>query len=110
MIRNILKELAKAPWSAWFGIIVIIGYVLAAVFAPVIAPFSETEIVGAQYEPPDSTWILGTDNVGRDMFSRLIYGARNTVGIAFVTTCLTFVVGGVLGLMRRPSAAGSIRS
>ena len=99
MISGILKELAKAPWSAWFGIVVIVIYILAATFAPLIAPFSETEIVGAQYEPPGETFILGTDSVGRDMFSRLIFGARNTVGIAFVTTILTFVIGGVAGLL-----------
>ncbi len=99
MASGILKELFKAPWTAWFGLVVIAVYVIAAVFAPAIAPFGETEIVGAQYEPPNETYLLGTDNVGRDMFSRLIYGAQNTVGIAFITTCLTFFIGGVCGLM-----------
>jgi peptide/nickel transport system permease protein len=43
--------------------------------------------------------LLGTDNLGRDMLSRLIYGARNTVGIAFATTALAFILGSVLGLL-----------
>ena len=41
---------------------------------------------------------LGTDQIGRDMFSRLIYGARNTIGIALVTTLLSFAIGGTLGV------------
>lgn len=98
-MRGIWITLAKAPWSAWFGLVVIAAYVLAAIFAPAIAPFSETEIVGGQYEPPGEKWLLGTDNLGRDMFSRLIYGARNTVGIAFITTCLTFLIGAIAGML-----------
>lgn len=98
-MSTLFTTLKKAPPSAWFGLVVIVVYVVAAVFAPLIAPFSETEVVGGQYEEANAQWLLGTDNVGRDMFSRLIYGARNTVGIAFVTTILTFVIGGIAGLL-----------
>ena len=49
--------------------------------------------------PWDDKHILGTDNVGRDMLSRLIYGARNTIGIALVTTALAFVVGVIAGFL-----------
>lgn len=98
-MSSLFKSLKKAPLSAWFGILVILSYVIASIFAPIIAPFGETEVVGGQYEPSTDEWILGTDNVGRDMFSRLIYGARNTVGIAFTTTCLTFIIGGIFGLL-----------
>jgi peptide/nickel transport system permease protein len=55
--------------------------------------------VGREYQAWDSVYLLGTDNLGRDMLSRLIYGARNTVGIAFVTTALAFILGSVLGLL-----------
>jgi len=54
--------------------------------------------VGAQYLPWSTEHILGTDKLGRDMLSRMIYGARNTVGIAFLTTALAFLLGSVLGL------------
>jgi peptide/nickel transport system permease protein len=50
-------------------------------------------------EPTAEDFKLGTDNLGRDMLSRLLYGARNTVGIAIITTLLAFVLGGVLGLI-----------
>jgi peptide/nickel transport system permease protein len=79
--------------------IVITLYLFAAVFAPLLAPYPETELVGGAFEPWGGQFILGTDQLGRDMLSRLIYGARNSVGIAFMTTMLSFILGSALGLM-----------
>lgn len=93
------KTMRSAPVTAAFGILVILIYIVVALFAPVIAPFGEHEVVGAQFLPWASPHLLGTDNLGRDMFTRLVYGARNTVGIAFVTTALAFLVGSFLGLL-----------
>ncbi|MHC8508507.1 MAG: ABC transporter permease [Rhodospirillales bacterium] len=99
LAENALRELKKAPITAKIGLFLILVYVIVAVFAPWIAPFSETEIVSAEYEPWSAAFPLGTDNLGRDMLSRLIYGARNTVGIAFVTTILAFFIGISMGLL-----------
>lgn len=96
---NMARELRKAPLTASFGMLVILIYVFVALFAPLIAPFAESEVVGRQYQQWDSTYLLGTDNLGRDMLTRMIYGARNTVGIAFATTALAFFVGSILGLL-----------
>jgi peptide/nickel transport system permease protein len=93
------RELAKAPLSAWFGMIVIAIYAIGAIFAPLIAPYGEAEIVGKAYQVPSAEFWFGTDQIGRDLYSRLIYGARNTIGIALVTTLLSFAVGGSLGVM-----------
>ena len=93
------KLLRTAPPTAWFGLTVILLYILAALLAPAISPYGETEVVGEQYEAWSEEFILGTDNVGRDMLTRLIYGARNTVGIALLTTVLTFLLGSFLGLL-----------
>jgi|TARA_R110002072_G_scaffold94336_7_gene208525 peptide/nickel transport system permease protein len=93
------RTLCTAPVSAGFGMLVIIVYILIAILAPVVAPFTEREVVGAQFLPWDAPYILGTDNLGRDMFSRLVYGARNTVGIAFMTTALAFFLGAFFGLL-----------
>jgi peptide/nickel transport system permease protein len=99
------RELKKAPISAKFGLLVIFGYVFVALFAPWLTPFGESEIVGSEFEPwgtvgPEGKqFVLGTDNLGRDMLTRLLYGARNTIGIAFVTTCLAFLIGGVAGIL-----------
>ena len=97
--RDIAKVMRQAPLTASFGLFVIVVYVAAAVFAPVIAPFGEAEVVGSSYAPPDEAMILGGDQLGRDMFSRIIYGARNTVGIALLTTAIAFLVGSLTGLM-----------
>ncbi len=93
-----IRLLKSAPISARIGLLIIAVYAIGALFAPTLAPFSETEVVGAEYEPWSEQFVLGTDNLGRDMLSRLLYGARNTVGIAFVTTALAFLIGGVFGL------------
>ncbi len=93
------RELRTAPRAAWFGMVVILVYVMVAATAPIIAPFGETEIVGAEYLEWGGQHLLGTDNLGRDMLTRLIYGARNTVAIAFVTTLLAFTIGGFGGLL-----------
>jgi len=93
------RLMRSAPLTASFGLLVILVYLIAATFAPMIAPFGESEIVGSTFAPPDEQMILGGDQLGRDLFSRLIYGARNTVGIAFVTTSIAFFLGVVAGLV-----------
>jgi peptide/nickel transport system permease protein len=98
-IADAWRELKKAPLSAKFGLLVILGYVFVAIFAPVLTPYGESEIVGAEFEEWGDKFILGTDNLGRDMLTRLLYGARNTIGIAFVTTCLAFLIGGIAGIL-----------
>ena len=90
--------LRKSPATARFGMIVIAIYIFVAIFAPWIAPYGEAEVFAQPYAPWGGKHLLGTDQIGRDIYSRMIYGARNTVGIALVTTILAFVIGGGLGL------------
>lgn len=95
------------PVTAAFGILVIIIYAILAIFAPLIAPYGEEQVLGAANVIPggdpalggDPKYPLGTDQLGRDMLSRLIYGARNTVGIAFITTCFAFLIGVTFGFL-----------
>ncbi len=91
------KLLRQSPWSARIGLAIVLLNVFAAVFTPYITPYSETEIVGDVWLPMSWDHLLGTDHLGRDLYTRLIYGARNTIAIAFVTTMLSFVVGTILG-------------
>ena len=93
----IFKLLRQSPWSARIGLAMILINVAAAFLAPVISPYNETEIVGDVWMPMSSDHLLGTDHLGRDLFTRMVYGARNTIAIAFVTTMLSFIVGIVLG-------------
>ena len=98
-LERMWMTLRKAPLSAWFGMTVVAVYILVALFAPVLAPHGEAEVFPQPYAPWGGEFLLGTDQIGRDILSRLIYGARNTMGIALVTTLLSFVIGGGLGLV-----------
>jgi len=98
-LQGALREILKAPITAKFGILVILVYGFVAIFAPILTPYGETEIVGPEFDVWGEQFILGTDGLGRDMLTRLLFGARNTVGIAFITTCLAFLIGGLTGLL-----------
>ncbi len=101
------KLFRSMPLTAAFGILVIFIYAVFAIFAGAIAPYGQSEILGAANVVAGSDpafggnpeYPLGTDQIGRDILSRLVYGAQNTVGIAFITTCLAFFLGGSLGFL-----------
>jgi peptide/nickel transport system permease protein len=102
------RKLFRAmPLTAAFGVLIILLYALVSIFAGPIAPYGQEEILANANIVPggnplmggDPNFPLGTDQIGRDIYSRLIYGAQNTVGIAFATTCLAFFVGGSLGFL-----------
>lgn len=94
-----MNWLRSAPFSACLGMGMVVVTLLAAILAPVIAPYGETEVAGDVWLPASPDHWIGTDNLGRDLFSRLLYGARNTIAIAFLITALSFVVGIVWGFL-----------
>jgi peptide/nickel transport system permease protein len=79
--------------GALAGLTIVAVNLLAALLAPVIAPHGEADLVGDVWGPISGQAWLGLDNLGRDMFSRILFGARTTIGIAFVITILSFVIG-----------------
>jgi len=91
------KLLRSSPLSARIGLAMVLINIAVAILAPVIAPYGETEIVGDVWLSASKDHLLGTDHLGRDLFTRLLYGARNTIAIAFATTLLSFMVGTVCG-------------
>ncbi|PRX37087.1 peptide/nickel transport system permease protein [Meinhardsimonia xiamenensis] len=101
------KLFRQMPLTAAFGIMIILAYAFVAIFAGWLAPYGQEEVLGAANVVPggdpaiggDPRFPLGTDQIGRDILSRLIYGAQNTVGIAFVTTALAFFLGGSFGFL-----------
>ncbi len=97
--KEMAKELRTAPLTAAFGMFVVFTYAIAGIFAPWIAPFGEAEVISQAFAPADENMLLGADQLGRDMFSRLIYGTRNSVGLALTATLLAFFVGAFLGLL-----------
>lgn len=74
-------------------------YFLMALLAPLIAPYGMAEVVGGVWEPSSADFLLGTDNIGRDLLSRMIYGGRTTIFIATVATILSFTTGSILGFL-----------
>lgn len=97
-LQKMLKTLKTSPVSARIGLTVIVFSLIVALFAPILAPYGESEVVADVWLSPGGEHLLGTDQLGRDMFSRLIYGARNSITIAFVTTLIAFFLGAFLGL------------
>ena len=87
------QALRRSPLITRVALIVVMLYLATALFAPVLAPFGETSIVGPPYQPWGDKFVIGTDNLGRDMLSRLIYGAQNTIGVAVLITALAFLIG-----------------
>jgi peptide/nickel transport system permease protein len=83
--------------AALIGLAIVAINLLGAVLAPVIAPYGEATPVGDVWAPPSAEFWLGLDNLGRDMFTRLLYGARTTISIALVITCLSFAIGIAMG-------------
>jgi peptide/nickel transport system permease protein len=95
----IQNSLRNPPISAKIGMVILLFFIICAVFAPVIAPYGEAESVGKTWIGSSPEFWLGTDNIGRDMLSRIIYGARMTLGVAAACTLLSCVIGVTMGLL-----------
>jgi peptide/nickel transport system permease protein len=78
---------------ALIGMLIIALNIGAAILAPVIAPFDQADVVGDAWDDPSAQHLLGLDNLGRDLFSRLLFGARMSIGLSLVITCLSFAIG-----------------
>ncbi|MDH4992588.1 ABC transporter permease [Aquamicrobium lusatiense] len=90
-------DIRHIPPSALVGLLLTALFLFAALFAPWIAPYGNGEIVGEVWGPMSAAHPLGTDNLGRDLLSRMIYGARITIFITVTATALSFILGSVLG-------------
>jgi len=95
----VLKLLRQSPLSARIGMGIVLLNCLVAVFAPLIAPYGETSVVGDVWESFCGQFYFGTDHIGRDLFTRMVFGARNTIVLAFITTILSFGFGSFLGFI-----------
>ena len=82
--------------GARISLVVLVAFVLAAVFAPLVSPHSPYEIFTAR-QAPDGQFLFGTDNKGRDVLSRMIYGARYSLTIGLCATAWALVAGSILG-------------
>ena len=96
-LAEVLFRLSKSP-LAMFGLAIILLLVFCAIFAEMISPYDPTaQDLAHMFETPSSTHWLGTDEFGRDILSRLIYGARVSLQVGFVAVGIALVLGGFLG-------------
>nr|WP_250880086.1 ABC transporter permease [Thermosipho sp. 1244] len=83
----------------FIGAMILLFYITLAIFAPQIAPYNPIERVGRSLTSPNDQFVFGTDNLGRDILSRVIYGARIALTIAFIAVLIAAGVGIPLGLV-----------
>jgi peptide/nickel transport system permease protein len=99
--RNLLKRAVRDPLSV-AGAAIVMVVVLAALLAPLIAPYPQDAGSTTRYEavfaPPGNQYLLGTDYVGRDMFSRILMGARISLVIGIGTTAIAVLIGVCVGV------------
>ena len=89
----------RIPFSALIGLVLTGTFVFIAVFAHFIAPYPINAPVGGVWEAPSAAFWLGTDTIGRDILSRLIYGAQITIFVALASSILSFSLGAFLGFL-----------
>jgi len=98
-----IRRLARLCWrrkAASFGAIVTLLVVLAAIFAPLLAHQDPNEQdILAQLSPPSADHFLGTDTFGRDVWSRILYGARVSLAIGVASIAIAMLIGGLLGIL-----------
>ncbi|MBP9950211.1 MAG: ABC transporter permease [Cypionkella sp.] len=89
----------RIPVSALIGLFITGAFFFVAIFAQWVAPYRMDELVGGVWDPMSRTNLLGTDSIGRDLLSRMIFGAQVTIFVATAATILSFVTGSVLGFL-----------
>lgn len=95
----IAKRGLKLSLTAWVGVGMILFWIFIAFFGPWLAPYDEGNFVSDNsFDPVGGEFIMGTDYLGRDILSRLLYGTRLTLGMAFLATLIASFTGSALGI------------
>lgn len=95
--RSILTR--PLPLIRWMGLALLIPSIIAALAAPQLAPYNPIANVGKPFQPPSAQYWLGTDDLGRDLLSAVIYGARTSLIVGASVAALTLLVGTAVGLI-----------
>src|SRR6478672_10427700 len=97
---DVLVRLVRQKPLGLFGAIVVLVMIFAAIFAPVISPYDYKEIVGSErLKAPSAQYYMGTDNLGRDMFSRIVYGARISLRVGFSAVLISTIAATLIGVV-----------
>jgi peptide/nickel transport system permease protein len=97
--RSWWREALRGNTSAVIGLVMFTAIVLAAVFAPVLAPTDLYEKVGSRFDPPSASHVLGLDDAGQDMITLLLYSTRVTLIVGLGATAIAIVLGAVVGIV-----------
>ncbi len=98
-LLGILGRLASRPLSL-IGLVVVVIFILMAIFGSTVAPYKfDSLIKGAARQPPSAAYIFGTDKLGRDVFSRVLWGAREVITIPGIATSIAVVIGAIIGMI-----------
>jgi len=89
----------KQRKTAVFGLVIVVLFVLAVILAPLLAPYDPYLRVGERFEPPSGEHLLGTNDIGNDVLSELIYGGRISLFVGFVASFIIVITGSVIGLV-----------
>jgi peptide/nickel transport system permease protein len=97
---NSLWRALRENRVAWVGLAMLLLVIIVAVFAPILAPHDPLEQhIISRLDPPSAQYLLGTDSYGRDVLSRLFYGARISLLVGFVAVMIAMVIGSALGIL-----------
>ena len=97
VLRRVIRVARRKPLGAFGGVIILL-MLFMAIFAEWIAPFHYNKThVRDRLKPPSATYILGTDNLGRDIFSRIVYGARISMVVSLSSVCIGIVLATLVG-------------
>ena len=89
----------KLTGTAAFGFAMIAIFLFISLFTPWLAPYPESANIGGTWDEPSVKMLLGADQIGRDMLTRIMYGTRMTIGVALAITLLSFLIGIVSGFV-----------
>lgn len=98
-IRSPRLRRALSEPATLIGIILVVGHLLMALLAPLIAPYDTSALVGAPLQRPSWEFLMGTDQIGRDYFSRVIAGGRIALMVSFFGVAISLVIGTILGIV-----------
>jgi len=104
--KNMLWKKAKSFWVTYkttkiglTGLIMVLSFMFMAIFAPFITPYNPMKSVGEPLLPPSPSYLLGTDQLGRDIFSGLIYGTRISLMVGALASAISVLIGTMIGII-----------
>ena len=97
-VLSVIRRLASRPLSL-LGLVVVVLFILMAIFGSTVAPYKFDAIIkGAARQAPSASYLFGTDKLGRDVFSRVLWGAREVITIPGIATTIAVVIGAIIGM------------